>query len=150
MQNVQPIVRIFTANSYSFHVNLKDISHEESLRELIPGVNSINWLAGHIIKYKYDVLETLGDEKPAEAFERYDRQRGYKPGEDAAQIDDLRTLSRALSDRIVETLESREWKDSEEDIETLKRIAFWGFHEGYHVGQIAILRRALGKDGAIK
>ena len=149
MTNIEPIVRIFTACSYSFHVNLKGISHEESLKVPLPGMNCANWVAGHIVKYKYDVLEALGVDKPAEDFSRYDRQKTFVP-EDAASIEELVTLSRELSDTIVDKLKQREWSETGEDVEVLTRISFWGFHESYHVGQLGMLRKALGKDGAIQ
>jgi len=36
------------------------------------------------------------------------------------------------------------------DEAVLEQLTFMGFHEAYHLGQIGLLRKMLGKEGAIK
>ena len=46
-----------------------DLSHEESLRTPIPGVNSMNWVLGHLVHVNAGILELLhhpGDPSSAE------------------------------------------------------------------------------------
>jgi hypothetical protein len=36
------------------------------------------------------------------------------------------------------------------DEAVMEQVTFLGFHEAYHLGQIGLLRKMLGKEGAIK
>ena len=36
------------------------------------------------------------------------------------------------------------------DEAALDQLTFMGFHEAYHLGQIGLIRKMLGKEGAIK
>lgn len=40
--------------------------------------------------------------------------------------------------------------DLKTSIEQSEEVAGLGFHEAYHAGQIAVIRRVIGKEGLIK
>jgi len=40
--------------------------------------------------------------------------------------------------------------DLRDDNEKYRMVTFLAFHESYHTGQTGILRRIIGKEGAIK
>lgn len=54
--------------------NLADISHEESLQTPPYGGSSINWVLGHIVRYRLRTLKLLGHPHPEEEVykARYD------------------------------------------------------------------------------
>ncbi len=53
----------------------------------------------------------------------------------------LSALGRLTSERLAEP--------ANEKSTVGEQLGFLAFHEGYHAGQVAILRRLLGKEGAI-
>ncbi|MFB3908314.1 MAG: DinB family protein [Candidatus Eisenbacteria bacterium] len=136
------------------HVNTDGITHEESLRKPEPGGNSMNWILGHLVATRNGALRLLEAEPVWSDTEAAPYQRGAA-GDVADPIRFERILSdldrsqdrllAAISDLTAERL-ATQVKDG-----TLgDRLAFLHFHESYHAGQLGLLRRLLGKEGAIR
>jgi uncharacterized damage-inducible protein DinB len=146
----------FSARALS--LNLEGITDEESRVRPAAGGNSINWLVGHIVSYRQVVLELLG-ESPVWPKERTD---AYGRGSNGDVQDDLRLPVDGLLDAlksttavIVPLLEALSDEAMAAQPPGLKqplgqRLAFLAFHESYHVGQVGLARRLLGKPGAIR
>ena len=65
-------------------VNVKDLTHEESLIQPHPGGNCLNWVVGHLVCIYGEILPLLGQEPVMkEALKRY--ARGSAPIEDPAE-----------------------------------------------------------------
>jgi uncharacterized damage-inducible protein DinB len=136
---------------------LADVSHEESLRTPIPGVNAMNWVAGHLANVNAGILELL--EHPGDPSSR--DLAHYAPGTpaigDAANAWDIAALRQALQQqapRIDQAL-----ADARPALlagppppgfegELRSFLHFIAFHQGYHVGQLGMLRKALGHERA--
>ena len=143
--------------------NLKGVTHEESLIQPHPGGNCINWVLGHLLSIYNQLLPLLG-QKPATdpaTIERY--KRGSHPITNASEA---RRFEELLS----------EWEETVKRVdaglagmtaEQLEQLAPQGpplepgdtvrdmlgvvlFHQGYHAGQTGVLRRLVGKEGAIR
>ena len=128
--------------------NLKDITHTESLVTPPNGGNSINWILGHIIVSRDDIRELLGlDKLCGDEMKMY--QRGAE-AVDANKLIDLGKLMEMYNDgqQIIE--ERLKELDLREINEKYRMVTFLAFHEAYHTGQTGILRRIIGKEGAIK
>jgi uncharacterized damage-inducible protein DinB len=139
-------------------LNIEGVSEEDARKRPTGGGNSINWVVGHIISSRQGVLTLLGAEPtwPRETTDAYARgTSGDIPA--AAEL----PLSRLLEDLsattpiIVERLEALSGEElaapSSNPEQTLgQRLAFLVFHESYHVGQLGLLRRLIGKPGAIR
>ncbi len=138
------------------HRNLSDIGEEESLRPPPGGGNCINWVFGHVVGTRQVVLRLAG----AESWWDDERARTYSAGEDAswsperalsleALLADYdrsqQLLAGALAGLSGEALAAPGFFGTVGDT-----LAFLQFHEGYHAGQLGILRRVLGKPGVIK
>lgn len=136
---------------------LADVSHEESLRTPIPGVNAMNWIAGHLVHVNAGILELL--EHPTDPSSQ-DLAR-YAPGSppivDASDSWDIATLRQALgrqgpriehalTDARSELLEGPPPAGFEGELRGF--LHFIAFHQSYHVGQLGLLRRALGHGRA--
>lgn len=130
-------------------MNTDGLSEEDALMQPTNGGNSLNWVLGHIIATRDDILKIL-DQKPL-----WDEQtvslykRGSFPGSDPTEIV---SLSRLLEDfessqkHLISALENIDSGDEK----TIEKLAGLSFHESYHVGQTGLLRRIAGKDGVIK
>lgn len=137
-------------------LNLEGITHEESVREIPGGANCANWVLGHIIAARGTVLRTLGSEPMWDA----ETARPYSGQEDAEfKAENALPLERLLADfdasqeRVLAALSAATPEllaTPFKDRTVADRVAFFHFHEGYHAGQIGLIRRLLGKAGVIK
>jgi len=150
---------------FTFNVaraNVEGFSHEDSLRQP-PAGNCLNWLLGHIVATRQHALALLGVPTVWSKEETARYARGGKPvlGEGPGVLPFERIL--ADHERTQELLRAA-WKDLDADrlsapmpadrnpfhLDTVgDMMATFTFHESYHAGQCGVLRRVLGKDGAI-
>jgi hypothetical protein len=137
-----------------------DLSQEESLFQPPGGGNCINWLLGHILTSRNQMLELL-DRPPIWGEEERARYAQGSPaitapGSGVLEISRLLEDYEATQTPILEALATI----SDEDL-AVKTPWFGGeldksgvlggflFHEAYHVGQAGLTRRLLGKTSAV-
>jgi uncharacterized damage-inducible protein DinB len=136
--------------------NLEGITAEESLRAPGSGGNSLNWVLGHLLSYRNRILSLLGEPPAWDSPRAVRYARGSAPlgpdddpvpfdilcaGFDRSQELLLAALQSASAEKLAATNERGE--------PLAQRLAMLAFHEGYHGGQIGLLRRLLGHPGAI-
>ncbi len=148
--------RLYEAGHRVARQNLRDISHEESLKPPPGGGNCINWVLGHLVATRQVVLRLAG----GEAWWDEERSRTYSAGDDGRWSPDRALPLEVLiadydrsQDLLARTLPalSAEALAAPGLLGTVgDTLAFLQFHEGYHAGQLGILRRVLGKPGVIK
>lgn len=137
--------------------NLEGVSREEALIHPDRGGNCINWVAGHIVASRNNVLQLL-DQHPvwptALAHLYSGREDAGWTAELAADLDIIRADLAKSQKTIMSALDSTDAKllsRRSENGRTLGEvIGFFQFHEAYHAGQVGILRRIVGKHGVIK
>lgn len=140
-----PIQKLFFSNERVCKINFEGISQEDSIKEL-HNCNSANWILGHIVYIRNAVTSKLGlppvaDEKMKEIYAR----GVMKP--DMSKAMDLDTLKKMYEDSQPAIIKGLEKIKDEAALEQLTSL---GFHEAYHLGQIGLIRKMLGKEGAIK
>ena len=141
---------------------LEDVTHEESLRGPEPFGNNANWVLGHLVHSAESVLDLLGQPRvlDTDALARY--RRGTSPLVDGAEAVPLERLLDAW-DEASKRIDAGLISISEEQIDAAvpekirwmgrtvgEVLAFASFHQSYHTGQLGLLRRLLGKPGAIR
>ena len=145
------------------NANTRGLSHEESLVQPRPGGNRLNWVLGHLMSV-YDGFLPLLNQEPvlgAATHKRY--ARGAPPLENPADAVDFQKLLQAwnqaservdaglagldpgILDRPVPNSPSG---NPDETVRSL--ITTVMFHQAYHAGQTAVLRRIAGHEGAIR
>lgn len=145
---------------HTVHRNSDGISHDESLQRPQPGGNSLNWIIGHIIASRSGLLTQLGENPLFDDETRAQYRRGSDGDvKNAVRLEDLM----ATFDRSQPILTTAIERLSEEriaakagfgspagpDATLAQAISAMIFHESYHCGQLGLLRRVLGKKGAI-
>ena len=142
--------------------NLEGVTHEESLAQPQPAGNCLNWVLGHLVNVYDGVLPLLG-QKPVlgkNILARYERGTPplRNPGE-ALPLPDLiaawdeasERVKVGLADLTPEKLDApapaSPRNDPNETVRSLLGLVC--FHQAYHAGQLGILRRLAGKEGAI-
>ena len=153
--SVDQLKKLFEINQYAFGVNVEGVSHDESLIQPGGGGNCLNWVAGHVVANRNHILELLGEspiwDEPASA----EYKRGSAPiGNDAKArpFDSIVTDFTRAQERIQAGLARLHDADlaAPRGKQTLgEALHFLHFHETYHIGQTALLRRLAGKPGAI-
>lgn len=149
-------------NLGTIKVNTEGLTHEESLVAPPGGGNCLNWVVGHLVSSRNGLLRLLGCDFvwDKERAERY--QRGSDPisAEEAVAFDEILADFAASQEPIVAALRgltdeqlaapttARYLKGDDETLGSV--LATFVFHEAYHTGQTGLLRRILGKEGAIK
>lgn len=143
-------------------LNVDGLTHEESLRQPQPGGNCLNWIVGHLVWVYAGALKLLHQEpvvrqdtlsryaRGAPALRSPDEARDF--GELLATWDELtRRMEAGLAAFPAEELSlpapHSPDDDPDETMRSLLSTVF--FHQAYHAGQTAVLRRIIGRPGAI-
>jgi hypothetical protein len=157
------LAKMFEFSYGAIQRNLQDLTQAESVVTPPNGGNCLNWVLGHVIVTR-NVIHLLAGGTPVLTGEHVAvYQRGSVPhGSD--RFLDLGTLRGFLQDSQQQLLPALAAL-SEEALaasvpEPYNRPPLTGslgdallrlhYHEGYHNGQIGLLRRIAGKEGAIK
>jgi DinB superfamily len=160
-------IEIFRDGAHTTHqivrLNADGITHHESLCQPQPAGNCLNWVLGHLICVYDEVLPLLG-QKPVmgkEALRRY--ARGTPPLQEPAEALPLAELMRAwdmaaervdaglaslTSEKLNAPAPSSPRDNPNETVRSLLTLVL--FHQAYHAGQMGLLRRMTGKEGAIR
>ena len=142
-------VNVFKFDYRLFHTNLQGITHEESLMAPEKGGACINWIVGHIVLCRDEIHELIGipgicGKKYYDLFGEGSDGRSVK---NPIELDKMVELYDESQKTLIETLQNL---DLSTDPKKLERLTFYSFHEAYHIGQIGILRRILGKESVIR
>lgn len=140
--------------------NLDGITHEESLVRAVPTGNHINWLVGHVVATRCLLLPAL-HQQPVwgeDTMALYRRGSSGAVNANYLPFDEVLHAFRETHERLVAGIASV----TDEELaapapfspgggpETLGSLLTKStMHEGYHLGQTGILRRVIGKEGAI-
>ena len=153
----------FSYTTYVFNANLADVSDADAFRAPEPAGNCANWVAGHIVQARGATVAMLGQTCPFD-LDKYDRYvRGSEPmsaeSEGAVPLSEMMAdfgatvpLLRAGLDELTPELLGAPapyspGNDPDETVGSL--LAGVVFHEAYHTGQLGVLRRVNGSDGAL-
>jgi hypothetical protein len=139
----------------------KGLSQQDSLIQLPFRANCLNWVVGHILANRCNILQLLDAEdlRPSVDLDHYERESDpiAGRGKGVLVLSELLALLDTTQLRLAEALEK-------EDEQSLQRAApyrdrperpiaswlfFLYFHDCYHVGQTEILRQAAGVDDKI-
>jgi len=156
--NGDALSKLFAIHDRVWKTNLEGIGHEESLIRPAPAGNCINWVAGHVVAGRNAILglvardpvwtdetariyargASLGDPARAEPFE------SILAMWDRSQAEILKGLAAMDPESFAAARESDVPGDT-----VAEQLAFFQFHEAYHLGQLGLQRRLVGKPGGI-
>jgi len=150
---IEPLALIFKLNNTLVGRSLEGLTDEDIWRQPSGSGNPIGWIVGHLTEARSGMLSEMGvtfDIGWTRVFQRgsaLEDRTGY-PARDvieaawkathAAMRDAFATVS---ADRLASPVTRRPVPGVEKLVDL---IAFCGFHESYHVGQIGFIRKQLG------
>jgi DinB superfamily len=160
--NATDLVKMYEFSYGAINRNLDGLSHADSV-VLPPSGNCLNWVLGHVILSR-GLLLTLTGGTPVLADSQAE---AYKRGTSSGTTDgllDLATLRGFLADSQQQLIPALAVMSDEalgrSMPEPYNRPPLTGpivdaftrlhYHESYHNGQIGLLRRIAGKEGAIR
>ena len=155
MLSTESIQKIYTRNYNTIKACVKDIGNEESRINPQLAGNNINWTLGHIVGYRSYILGILEQEAfwNEETFAPYNFGSDPLPENKGLPFDKLVEQLDSSQETLMTTLETLDDAFLETELNDGKttvgaRLEFFTWHEGYHTGQLALLRRIVGKDSA--
>ncbi|MDE3088500.1 MAG: DinB family protein [Chloroflexota bacterium] len=160
MIGANDLIDAFARNVNIVKMQTKDLTHEDSLRQLPFHGNCLNWVLGHIAENRDHILELLGEPPQiGELGTRY--KRGSDPltdaGDGALRLEELLAWLDRAQERIASAIArmddagwAREVTTSNNRTTTVgQRVFFLYFHETYHVGQAELFRQLAGTDDKV-
>jgi hypothetical protein len=150
--------QMFGFTQRTLKANVEGLSHEDSLVQPPPGGNCANWILGHILFHRNVILDAMGEPRAwtDAGAARYDRGSEAITGEaeGVVRMEVLLELLGTSYDRLVVAI-------GRVDAERLEQpgpvrgtlgqwLSFLALHEMYHSGQLGLVRRIAGKEGAIR
>jgi uncharacterized damage-inducible protein DinB len=153
--SAQELIHQFRFNQMTLTRLLADVSHDDSLSEPQPGINSVNWLLGHILATRGRLLEELGQDPEwrERLIKVYNKTRDHFPA-GAFAIAELNGLVPISLDQLAAALQAAALGNAAPSFPHLPEggtladhVGAFVCHEEYHVGQIGLVRRLIGKPG---
>jgi len=158
MITAEHVNKIFERGWWVIERQTEGISHEDSLLQPPFQGNCMNWVLGHLLFERQHVLKNLGLEAmlPDEVVARYafDSDPITSDSPDVIRLPDLLSNLKEAGSQIAEGLHSiddQKWNSviDENGTKLWERIEFLAWHEGYHVGQLELLRQLTGKNDKV-
>lgn len=160
MITIQQLGSAFDRNARVVHIQTEGLTHTDSLIQTPYNINCLNWVVGHIVMYRDQILELLGKQQLLSAVEKSLYARESEPirgeGKDVLRLERLLELLDQGQEQITEGLKELTPNDLENEIQVgqrrtrlSERLFFLYFHDTYHVGQTDLLRQVAGKDDRI-
>jgi hypothetical protein len=156
------LAEAYNRNVLIVHRECEGISHVQSLLQPQPRGNCLNWVVGHLLTGRNDVLRALNSPFLVDEEELAPYKRESEPiageGEGIIQLETLLEYLKegqqhisALMPLLTEADGNREVYSVVTERTTLlsKLVFFHYFHDCYHVGQTSYLRQLAGKDDKI-
>jgi hypothetical protein len=161
MISIEDITAGYNRNLEIIKLQTEGLTHEQSLLQLPFRSNCLNWVVGHVLTNRCNILQLLGAEdiRSEVNLDHYERESRPVKGDDEGVLP-LKELIKHLEDS-QQRLEAVLEQETEQSLQRQspyrdrpeRPVAYWiyflYFHDSYHVGQTEILRQAAGTDDKI-
>jgi len=157
------LARMYEFSYAALNRNLQDLNHEDTVVLPDGGGNCLNWVLGHVVTARRTVLMLAGATPTLAGEGMAVYHRGSHPeGTDGfADLAKLRAMFDETQKQLIPALAALSEEALNSSVpEQHRRPPLTGtigealirlhYHEGYHNGQIGLLRRLAGKEGAIR
>jgi uncharacterized protein YndB with AHSA1/START domain len=148
-----PAMLIFKLNTGLLRSALDGLNAEELWRRPTPLTNPMLWIAGHIVQTRASMLRLLGEPFDTGWTDLFSRGAALAESSRYPSRDDIDRINREIINRLKVKFAAL----TDEDLAAPARgrqvpgaktvgdqLTFLAFHESYHIGQLAYVRKALG------
>ena len=149
-----PLAALYNLNTDLLLNCLDGLSEAEAQRRLEAGGNSVTFLAAHLTDTRHFLVTRLGHPLPNPLARYLADVRSIDEIQELPSLEEIRTAWQAVSAHLqsvladlspTELAEGNVHRFPLEDSSRLGMIAFLAQHDSYHLGQVAFIRRQLGK-----
>ena len=155
--NAQSLIYLYGYTAEVVLTQLEDLTHEESLVQIVPDGHSINWLLGHLISSRRLPMQLVNADYVWTDEVRAPYANGSAPInadiDGVLYLDELVIAFDEAHSRLIDSLRGMS-DDALKAPSTIEgktiydRLAYYAFHETYHVGQMTMIAQFLGKPTA--
>jgi uncharacterized damage-inducible protein DinB len=154
------LAEAFARNVGVIQAQTEGLSHADSLLQLPFRGNCLNWVLGHLLDNRDDVLKALGAQRIMNDNSAALYRRGSAPIASSTTellllqdlLEQLVQSQERLSGVLARTTEADMTREIVRNGNTTtlgKLVFFLYFHETYHVGQTELLRQLAGKNDQV-
>lgn len=158
MISAERVKTIFERGLWVIKRQTEGLTHADSLLQPPFQGNCMNWVLGHILWERQAVQELLGvarnvSEEALQPYE-YDSAPITADSPEVIRLEDLLAYFEESDKRLAqgfEQIDEETWlgEIDEKGTQLWQRAEFLSWHEGYHVGQLELLRQLAGKDDKV-
>lgn len=151
--------QLLTINATLAAKAVDGLAPDELLRQPGEHGNPMLWILAHVVATRGGLLKMLGAswDQPAWAatFTRGNARPAAADYPPVAQVLATLTATEGAIKAALDAMTDEQWNAASPrsfpvaDTSMRGALAFFGFHESYHVGQLAYLRRWLGHSGLV-
>lgn len=162
MISAAALAEAYNRNVLIVHRECEGLSHEESLLQPPSRGNCMNWVLGHMLTGRNDVLRALKSPFLVDEAELAHYKRESDPitqdGDHVLPLERLLALLTEGQAHLTELMSPLTEEDGTRDVvfgltgrvmPLAKLTFFLYFHDSYHVGQTSFLRQLAGKNDKI-
>ena len=155
---IAPSVHQYGVSRSLFEMALEGLSKEELLKSVGDGSNPMIWMVGHLASTRSSLLNLLGRKQEVSWAGRFGRGTTISDAGEYPPLEQMLAVWKDTTTALMARFE--EISDQELSAESPRNfpvpdktirgaISFMAYHEAYHVGQMAYLRKWLGRGSLV-
>ncbi len=152
----EAIKDLFAYNNKLYREGVFSLDDKAARERISDNANPVIWLAGHLTMTRTHILELVADRIENPWYKLF--RKAYDPKLEYPPMAELKEFWQLVSVPMLEKMAALSPEDLKRDVgydmphghRTLGgMLAFWIYHEGWHLGQIAYIRKCLGMEGLV-
>ncbi|MBK8052446.1 MAG: DinB family protein [Saprospiraceae bacterium] len=154
--NINAIIAQYDLQTSWFLNALENISEEESNMPFAENLNSIKWVAGHLADARMTIFSIVSDTPINENYKKLFGKGTFSQSDlTFPTIEQIKNDWATISSDIKMTLQNLSeekllskppFQTSIPDGTLLGLVAYFAIHESFHIGQLSIHRKLIGKE----
>jgi hypothetical protein len=155
--SIATLAQLYAVSTALYERGLEGVGRDDLRRRPSDDTNPLLWIAGHLASVRIAVCGLLGAPREVPWGKTFFRGGAVDPAT-LPEVDGILQVWREVTGVLNERLEAVSAADLEApspkkfpiaDPTVRGAVTFLGWHEGYHLGQMSLLRRWLGLPGLV-
>ena len=154
--SIATVAALYKMDNSFFQNGIGNLDNETAMKKVSDSTNPIMWMAGHLTSIRYHLLNLLGEKKefpwPKLFDDGFDTEKYYP--EMSKIADAWHDISDAFQEKLAQASESDltkalDYKLPHGDNTVRGGLIFFAYHEAWHFGQMAYVRKCFGMEGLV-
>jgi len=151
------LAAMFEFNNKLYINGIFELDDDTARKRISDNANPIIWLAGHLTMTRTHILELVGSDRAENPWYKLFR-KAYDPEVEYPGLAEIKKFWGTVSDPMIEKMRELTPGEMARDIgydlphqrrDLAGGLVFWIYHESWHLGQIAYIRKCLGMEGLV-